>query len=74
MRNRTNTTKNRQGPGAVTLRHIVSRILVKAEDALEASEENVDDAFVQGRRDAYFEMLDMLPEDLLVEELTTRGW
>ena len=74
MRNRANTIQSKPGPGAATLRHIVSRILVKAEDALEASEENVDDAFVQGRRDAYFEMLDMLPEDLLVEELTTRGW
>ena len=57
-----------------TMSHIVSRLLSKATDALEASEENVDDAFVQGRRDAYFEMLDMLPEDLLVEELTARGW
>ena len=57
-----------------TMSHIVSRLLSKATDALEASEQNVDDAFVQGRRDAYFEMLDMLPEDLLVEELTARGW
>lgn len=56
------------------MRHVVSRLLTKAADALEAGEENVDDAFVQGRRDAYFEMLDMLPEDLLVEELTARGW
>lgn len=57
-----------------TMSHIVSRLLSKATDALEESEKNVDDAFVQGRRDAYFEMLDMLPEDLLVEELTARGW
>ena len=55
-------------------KYIVSRLLTKATEALEAYEENVDDAFVQGRRDAYFEMLDMLPEDLLVEELTARGW
>lgn len=56
------------------MRHVVKRLLNKATEALEAYEENVDDAFVQGRRDAYFEMLDMLPEDLLVEELTARGW
>ena len=56
------------------MQFVVQRLLSKATDALEASEENVDDAFVQGRRDAYFEMLDLLPEDLLVEELTARGW
>lgn len=74
MRNRTNTTQNKPGPGATTLRHIVSRLLVKAEDAWQESEENIDDLFVQGRRDAYFEILDMLPDDVLVEELNARGW
>lgn len=74
MRNRTNTTQNKPGQGTATLRHIVSRLLVKAEDAWQESEENIDDLFVQGRRDAYFEILDMLPDDVLVEELNARGW
>ena len=56
------------------MRRIVSRLVGKAQDAYRVSEENVDDAFVQGRRDAYFEILDLMPEDLLVEELTARGW
>ena len=74
MRNRMNTTQNNPGAGGATLRHIVSRLLVKAEGAWQESEENIDDLFVQGRRDAYFEILDMLPDDVLVEELNARGW
>lgn len=48
--------------------HIVERLLSNADDALKEFEQNNDDEFYQGRRLAYWEVLDTLKSELMVAD------
>ncbi|MCD8231793.1 MAG: transposase [Clostridiales bacterium] len=47
-----------------SLKYIITRLVDNANDAVEESEKDKKDAFNQGRRLAYFEMLDILKSEL----------
>lgn len=47
------------------LLYIVSRIVDNANDALEESEQNVDDDFYKGKLMAYYEVLDTIKSELI---------
>ena len=48
--------------------HIVERLLRNADDALKEFDQNKDDEFYQGRRLAYWEVLDTLKSELMVAD------
>lgn len=50
------------------IKYLISRLLVNANEAVEESEEHKDDQFCQGRRLAYYEMLDILKTELDVRD------
>ena len=50
------------------LAFIVSRVLDYAKDAVEESKKNPDDEFVQGKRLAYYEILDTIRNELIVRD------
>lgn len=52
----------------VALKYIISRLLDNANDAVAESEKDRSDMFSQGRRLAYYEMLDILKSELDVRE------
>lgn len=47
-----------------TLKYIIARLLENANDAVHESENNKSDTFCQGRRLAYYEMLNVLKNEL----------
>lgn len=51
-----------------SLKYIIARLVENANDAVEESEKNKSDAFNQGRRLAYYEMLDILKNELDVRD------
>lgn len=51
-----------------SLKYIIARLVENANDALEESEKDKSDAFNQGRRLAYYEMLDILKNELDVRD------
>lgn len=51
-----------------SLKYIISRILDNANDTLQESLNNKDDEFYQGKKLAYYEMLDVLKNDLDIRE------
>ncbi len=51
-----------------TVKYLVGRLLDNANDAVEESNQNKDDAFYQGRRLAYYEMLDILKTELDIRD------
>lgn len=51
-----------------SIKYIISRLVDNANDAVEESEKDKSDAFNQGRRLAYYEMLDILKSELDVRD------
>ena len=51
-----------------SLKYIIARLVENANDAVEESEKDKSDAFNQGRRLAYYEMLDVLKNELDVRD------
>lgn len=51
-----------------SLKYIIARLVKNANDAVEESEKDKSDAFNQGRRLAYYEMLDILKNELDVRD------
>ncbi len=51
-----------------SLKFIIARLVENANDAVEESEKDKSDAFNQGRRLAYYEMLDILKNELDVRD------
>lgn len=47
-----------------SLKYIIARLVDNANDAVEESERNENDDFYNGRRLAYYEMLDILKSEL----------
>ncbi len=50
------------------IKYIVGRLLENANDAVKESDENKNDEFCQGKRLAYYEMLDILKTELDVRD------
>ena len=50
------------------MEYLIIRLLEKAKDAFEEAKENKGDAFYDGRRLAYYEMLDTLKNQLIVDD------
>lgn len=50
------------------IEYILSRIVKKANDALEESKENKDDDFYKGRKFAYYEILDAIKNELIARD------
>lgn len=51
-----------------SLKYIIARLVDNANEAVEESEKDKSDAFNQGRRLAYYEMLDILKGELDVRD------
>ena len=51
-----------------SLKYIIARLVENANDAVKESEKDKSDAFNQGRRLAYYEMLDILKNELDVRD------
>lgn len=51
-----------------SLKYIIARLIDNANEAVEESEKDKSDAFNQGRRLAYYEMLDILKSELDVRD------
>lgn len=51
-----------------SLKFIIARLVENANDAVKESEKDKSDAFNQGRRLAYYEMLDILKNELDVRD------
>ena len=51
------------------LYYIVSRLLDNANDAVMESKEKKDDAFLAGKRLAYYEVLDTIKNELIVRDM-----
>ena len=56
------------------LKCIIGRLIVNAKEAHDESIEDRDDLFKQGRRLAYFEMLDMLKTEMEVRDADLREY
>lgn len=52
-----------------SMKYIISRLIDNANDAVEESNKDRSDAFNQGRRLAYYEMLDILKSELDVRDV-----
>lgn len=52
-----------------SIKYIISRLIDNANDAVEESNKDRSDAFNQGRRLAYYEMLDILKSELDVRDV-----
>ena len=52
-----------------SLKYIIARLINNANDAIENSEKDKNDAFSRGRRLAYYEMLDILKNELDVRDV-----
>jgi hypothetical protein len=50
------------------IKYMIARLLENANEAVEESQENKDDAFCAGRKVAYYEMLDILQTELDVRD------
>lgn len=50
------------------IEYILSRIVKKANDALEESEQNKNDDFYKGRKFAYYEILDAIKNELVARD------
>lgn len=48
------------------IKFIISRVIENANEALEESKQNKDDAFYKGRKLAYYEILDTIKNELIV--------
>lgn len=46
------------------LKYIIARLVDNAKDAASESDQSPDDMYLQGRREAYYEMLDILKSEL----------
>lgn len=51
-----------------SLKYIIARLVDNANEAVEEGDKNKTDAFCQGRRLAYYEMLDILKSELDVRD------
>ncbi len=47
-----------------TIEYIIARVLDNAKDAIEEAKENKEDLFYQGKRLAYYEILDTIKNEL----------
>ena len=50
------------------LRYIIARVLDNANDAIQEAAQSPDDQFVQGKRLAYYEILDTIRNELIVRD------
>ena len=50
------------------LAFIISRVLDNAKDAIEESKDSPNDEFVQGKRLAYYEILDTIRNELIIRD------
>lgn len=50
------------------VKYMIARLLKNANEAIEESKENKDDAYCAGRKVAYYEMLDILKTELDVRD------
>lgn len=50
------------------IKYMISRLLENANEAVEESKENKDDAYCSGRKIAYYEMLDILKTELDIRD------
>lgn len=50
------------------IKYMISRLLDNANEAVEEGNQNKEDAFCQGRRLAYYEMLDILKTELDIRD------
>ena len=50
------------------LRFIIARVLDNAKEAFQDAKERPDDEFIQGRRLAYYEILDTIRNELMVRD------
>lgn len=51
-----------------TIKLIISRVIDNAADALEEAKENKNDDFYNGKKLAYYEILDTIKNDLVINE------
>lgn len=51
-----------------TIKLIISRVIDNAADALEEAKENQNDDFYNGKKLAYYEILDTIKNDLVINE------
>ncbi|MCC8029224.1 MAG: transposase [Lachnospiraceae bacterium] len=57
-----------------SLKYIIARLVENANDAVEESEKDKKDAFNQGRRLAYYEMLDILKSELDARDVDLKSF
>ena len=50
--------------GEAEIKYIISRVMDNANDAIQESEKNPDDVFFEGKRLAYYEVLDTIKNEL----------
>lgn len=55
-----------------TIKLIISRVIDNAADALEEAKENQNDDFYNGKKLAYYEILDTIKNDLVINEQDLR--
>lgn len=46
--------------------YIIERVVTNAEDALKEAKENINDDFYQGKKLAYYEVLDTIKNELII--------
>ena len=51
-----------------TIKYIIARVISNANDALEESKQNEGDVFYEGRKLAYYEILDTIKNDLDIND------
>ena len=51
-----------------TVKYIIARVISNANDALEESKQNEGDGFYEGRKLAYYEILDTIKNDLDIND------
>lgn len=52
-----------------TIKYIISKVIDNANDALQEFKENTGDIFYQGKKLAYYEILDSIKNELIVENV-----
>ena len=57
-----------------SLKYIIARLVDNANEAVEESEKDKSDLLNQGRRLAYYEMLDILKSELDVRDADLKEW
>lgn len=56
------------------IEYIISRLLDNANDTLEESKTKTEDDFLSGKRLAYYEMLDIIKNELIVRDIDLKKY